>query len=205
MDSINKLIKKLSASMGSSEKFLNNLLGGPYVYGAIVLIIGMYGPRLSPRLPTPVRDLFNNAYFRFVVLTMVVYLSNKNLYLAMTVSIAFVLLLNLANSLEVEEHFVKKYAENFSEFGTVLTEGFEDGTEKVATAAKTDEKPKQVAAVAAPVAAPPVPAAPKETGDNFGDASYRQGYTDGQEAQCPISSTGGLAYEVIAKVEDKTE
>ena len=200
MDSINKLIKKLSASMGSSEKFLNNLLGGPYVYGAIVLIIGMYGPRLSPRLPTPVRDLFNNAYFRFVVLTMVVYLSNKNLYLAMTVSIAFVLLLNLANSLEVEEHFVKKYAENFSEFGTVLTEGFEDGTEKVATAAKTDEKPKQVAAVEAPA-----PAAPKETGDNFGDASYRQGYTDGQEAQCPISSTGGLAYEVIAKVEDKTE
>tara|TARA_B110000879_G_C11061465_1_gene466887 strand:- start:98 stop:709 length:612 start_codon:yes stop_codon:yes gene_type:complete len=203
MDSINKLIKNLSASMGSSEKFLNNLLGGPYVYGAIVLIIGMYGPRLSPRLPTPVRDLFNNAYFRFVVLTMVVYLSNKNLYLAMTVSIAFVLLLNLANSLEVEEHFVKKYAENFSEFGTVLTEGFEDGTEKVATAAKTDEKPKQVAAVAAVEA--PAPAAPKETGDNFGDASYRQGYTDGQEAQCPISSTGGLAYAVVAKVEDKTE
>ena len=201
MDSINKLIKNLSASMGSSEKFLNNLLGGPYVYGAIVLIIGMYGPRLSPRLPTPVRDLFNNAYFRFVVLTMVVYLSNKNLYLAMTVSIAFVLLLNLANSLEVEEHFVKKYAENFSEFGTVLTEGFEDGTKKVATAAKTDEKPKQVAAVAAVEA----PAAPKETGDNFGDASYRQGYTDGQEAQCPISSTGGLAYDVVAKVEDKTE
>ena len=204
MDSINKLIKNLSASMGSSEKFLNNLLGGPYVYGAIVLIIGMYGPRLSPRLPTPVRDLFNNAYFRFVVLTMVVYLSNKNLYLAMTVSIAFVLLLNLANSLEVEEHFVKKYAENFSEFGTVLTEGFEDGTKKVATAAKTDEKPKQ-APPAAGVEAPPAPAVPKETGDNFGDASYRQGYTDGQEAQCPISSTGGLAYEVIAKVEDKTE
>jgi hypothetical protein len=196
MDSINKLIKNLSASMGSSEKLLNNLLTGPYVYGVIVLIIGMYGPRLSPRLPTPVRDLFNNAYFRFVVLTMVVYLSNKNLYLALTVSIAFVLLLNLANSLEVEEHFVKKYAENFSEFGTVLTEGFEDGTENVETVEKPDEKPKQVAA---PVAAP------KETGDNFGDASYRQGYTDGQEAQCPISSTGGLAYEVIAKVEDKTE
>ena len=72
-------------------------------------------------------------------------------------------------------------------------------------AAKTDEKPKQVSAVAAVEAPAPAPAAPKETGDNFGDASYRQGYTDGQEAQCPISSTGGLAYAVIAKVEDKTE
>ena len=179
MKSVNSIVKKLSGGLGSGEQFLDSMLNGPYVYGLIVLIIGMYGPRLSPRLPRSVRNLFNNSFFRFAVLTLVVYLSNKNLYLALTVSISFVLLLNLANSLEVEEHFVKKYAENFSEVGAVLTEEFED--EKEDKPKKEDEPKKEV--------------------DDFGSASYRKGYEDGQEAQCPISSMGGTAYSELE--EDK--
>ena len=188
MDSVNKVMKTVSSSLGPSEKFLKKLLKGPYVYGVIVLIIGIYGPRLSPRLPSEVRNLFNNAYFRFVILTLVIYLSNKNLYLAMTVSITFVLLLNLANSLEVEEHFVKKYAENFSEIGPVLTEGFEVEDKK---------KEASVAPEAEPKAAPVEPSA-----DDFGNASYRKGYTDGQDAQCPIGNTGGVAYSDLEKAKD---
>ena len=196
---MNKLLKKVTGSLGSNEKILKNLLNGPYVYAVIVLIIGIYGPRLSPRLPNSVRDLFNNAFFRFVILTLVVYLSNKNLYVALIISISFVLLLNLANSLEVEEHFVKKYAENFSEFGVVLTENFEGDAPKTAEEEKTKgsvaavEKPKDAA-----------PTAPKKAED-FGDVSYRQGYSDGQEAQCPIGNTGGAAYSELDKVEEKTK
>ena len=195
MKSVNKIIKKLTGSLGSSEKILNELLNGPYIYGVIVLIIGMYGPRLSPRLPRPVRDLFNNAYFRFAVLTMVIYLSNRNLYLALTVSIAFVLVLNLTNSLEVEEHFVKKYAENFSEYGTVLVERFEDDDEKKEGGDKKDYVPE-------PVKKEVVPKQKQvDTADDFGNASYRQGYTDGQEAQCPIDNTGGLAYSEVTDLD----
>ena len=201
MNSINTIVKKLSRSFGSSEKLLNNILKGPYVYGFVVLIIGIYGPRLSPRLPRSVRDLFNNGFFRFVVLTLVVYLTNKNLYLALTVSIAFILLLNLANSLEVEEHFVKKYAENFSEYRTVLTETFEGEQEapKEKTDEKTDKKTdkktdektedKKVGTKTKNNAA-------ESTGD-FGSASYKKGYSDGQKAQCPIGHTGGAAYSEL--------
>lgn len=189
MDSVNKVMKTVSSSLGPSEKFLKKLLKGPYVYGVIVLIIGVYGPRLSPRLPSGVRDLFNNAYFRFVILTLVIYLSNKNLYLAMTVSISFILLLNLANSLEVEEHFVKKYAENFSEIGPVLTEGFEGADE---------QKEEPAAPAVEPKAVPSEPVA-----DDFGNASYRKGYTDGETAQCPIGNTGGAAYSELEKPEDR--
>ena len=39
------------------------LLKSPILYGILAIFLTMYGPRLHPKLPVPVRNLFNNNYF----------------------------------------------------------------------------------------------------------------------------------------------
>lgn len=175
-------MKTVAKTMNGSVKLLKqtstgfeSLMSNKFVLLVIALFIGLYGPRLSPRLPRPVRMLFNNAAFRLIVLVLIIYLSNQNLEMALIVSIVFLLLMNLVNSLDVEEHFVKKFAENFSEYGQVHMERFEGDTETPIKTPETSEKALK----------------------NLGQINYEQGYSAGGDSQCPIGSTGGAPYSEL--------
>ena len=89
-------MKTVAKTMNGSVKLLKqtstgfeSLMSNKFVLLVIALFIGLYGPRLSPRLPRPVRMLFNNAAFRLIVLVLIIYLSNQNLEMALIVSIVF--------------------------------------------------------------------------------------------------------------------
>ena len=86
---------------------LNNTTENPVLYGVVAMFLAMYGPRLHPRLPPVVRNLFNNNMFRFAVILLVIYMSNKNLQMALVVAIGFLLVTSIATSLDVDEHFAK--------------------------------------------------------------------------------------------------
>ena len=98
---------------------IKELLKSPILYGAIAIFLTMYGPRLQPKLPEPVRNLFNNNYFRFVVILLISYIASRNLQLALIVSIAFCLLTSYATSQEVQEKFIDQYREGYSNFDTI--------------------------------------------------------------------------------------
>ena len=86
---------------------LNNTTENPVLYGVVAMFLAMYGPRLHPRLPPVVRNLFNNNMFRFAVILLVIYMSNKNLQMALVVAIGFLLVTSIATSLDIDEHFAK--------------------------------------------------------------------------------------------------
>ena len=111
-------------SFDSIKTLLNpeNLLSNPMLYNVLVLFLAMYGPRLHPRLPGIIKDLFNNNYFRFVIILMITYLSSNNLQLALIISIAFCLINSYAFSQEVEEKFSNMMNENYSNFDTIREE-----------------------------------------------------------------------------------
>ena len=98
---------------------VDRLLTSPVLYGLVSLTLGMYGPRLSPKLPQPVKDLFNNKYFRFAVILLITFLSSNNLQLAVIITIGFCLITSYANSMDVEENFLNEYRENYSNFDTI--------------------------------------------------------------------------------------
>ena len=124
MESINTALKPAKKLLNKSstllDKKLKMLLEGPYVYGIIIIILTMYGPRLSPKLPKVVRDLFNNSVFRLSVLVLILYLTTTNLQSALIVGLTFTLVTNITNSLDIQEHFIRENLQNFSDFETFV-------------------------------------------------------------------------------------
>jgi hypothetical protein len=94
----------VSSAKDASQKVFNN----PIVYGVLAIFLAIYGPRLQPRLPKIVRDLFNHSVFRFFVILLILFISSKDLQLSLIITIAFLLILSLVNSLDVQEHFDSK-------------------------------------------------------------------------------------------------
>ena len=112
MDIVDKSIKTV-------DNTLTGILSNPTYYGILAIFLAMYGPRLSPKLPSVVRDLFNNNYFRFAVILLVIYMSNNDLSLALILTIGFVLVMSLANSQEIEEKFTQNAKEGYSDFDSI--------------------------------------------------------------------------------------
>ena len=72
--------------VNDSKRCVSNLLTSitstPLMYGLIAMILAMYGPRLPPKLPDSVRQLFNNNVFRFGVILLIIYIKKlKVIYL----------------------------------------------------------------------------------------------------------------------------
>ena len=117
MDSVEKFVKTaqktVKRSMKRADSSFGNILGNPYMYGLLVVLLAMYGPRLAPKLPTEVRKLFDSVYFKGVVMALVVYLTVSNLQLALIVAVGFMLGLHILNSLDVKERFAQTMGEKF--------------------------------------------------------------------------------------------
>ena len=64
--------------MSSLQKIMDNLVNDPMSYSFLAIFLAMYGPHLHPKLPKMVRDLFNNKTFRFAVLVLIIYMSNRD-------------------------------------------------------------------------------------------------------------------------------
>jgi len=80
------------------------LLQNGYFIALLSIFLAMYGPRLHPKLPNSLRNLFNNSLFKILIMFLVVYLSNRNLRLSLTIAIIFVVtmsMVNQANALEM--------------------------------------------------------------------------------------------------------
>lgn len=91
---------------------LQDIFASTYFFGILVLFLVLYGPRLSPRLPESIRSLFNSQVFRALVIFLVIYSSNRQLGLVMslTIVIIFMVLLNIIQTKNLLESFQQ---ENF--------------------------------------------------------------------------------------------
>ena len=95
----------------------NVLIENVFLFSILSVFLAMYGPRLHVRLPESVRNLFNSALFRGVVLFLVAYMSHSDFIGALTISIIFLVTINLLQSTEI----ISKVT------GLVTSEGFSAG------------------------------------------------------------------------------
>ena len=91
---------------------LQDILASTYFFAILVIFVTMYGPRLSPKLPDSIKKLFNSHVFRALVMFLVIYSSNRQLGLVMslTIVVVFMVLMNIVQTKNLLESFQQ---ENF--------------------------------------------------------------------------------------------
>lgn len=99
---VSSWVSQLSANIGDNSTLKN------IAYGLLAIFLGVYGPRLHPKLPPYIRSLFNHPVFRTVVILIIVYLSSKDLQLTLLITIAFLLVSNVVYAMDAKEGFENK-------------------------------------------------------------------------------------------------
>ena len=99
---------------------LHTIMDNPLVIGLISIALTVYGPRLSPKLPDFIRNAFNNSFFRFIVLVLVIFISSRSIRLSLVLAILFMVLISITNNQNIKEDFeqqINEYYANYNLFG----------------------------------------------------------------------------------------
>ena len=84
------------------------LVQNTYLVGVLAVFLTMYGPRLQPKLPPTVRNLFENPVFRAVVLFLIAYLSSQNFQSSIVITVIFLVTMNLLHTDSVINNIVSE-------------------------------------------------------------------------------------------------
>ena len=124
-----KLLRNSSKTFTMFEKVLGKqmkfIMNRPVLLGILTLFLALYAPRLHPKVPPILRVLLNSPLFRFLVLVLIIYMSNRDLTMALIISIAFIFVISLTNTLEAYEYF-SHHEETFSNYETFIDTEKED-------------------------------------------------------------------------------
>jgi len=90
---------------------LENIVGSTYFFAILVLFLIFYGPRLSPQLPNGIRNLFHSQAFRTIVMFLVIFNSNRELGLVMSlvIVIIFMVVMNILQTGSLFENYKKEH------------------------------------------------------------------------------------------------
>ena len=88
-------------------KTLNNFLKNDYVTAVITILVFSYACNSSPKLPAYVSDLFNNTFFKALVMFFIAFTANNNPVMAVIVTLVFLFTLTVINKQEAEEGFLE--------------------------------------------------------------------------------------------------
>ena len=86
------------------DKTLSDVFSNNYSSAIITLFLVLYGGLAAPKLPSFIVDLFENAIFRIIVLSLIVYKGNRDPSMALMIAVGFTVTLNMIN----KKDFVEK-------------------------------------------------------------------------------------------------
>ena len=79
-----------------------------FVFIVLVVFLTMYGPKFAPKLPNNIKVLFENQYFKALIIFLILYLSNKNMAVSLMMTIIFFAVMSFLNK-NYSEGFMIKY------------------------------------------------------------------------------------------------
>ena len=95
-------------------------LSNPYIMAILKITLALFAAQIAPRPPVYIQDLFKNTYVKIILISLIVYMSEKDLQLALLFSIILVLGSNMLSGRSLLESF-----QSFSE-GKELAEFSKD-------------------------------------------------------------------------------
>jgi hypothetical protein len=89
-----------------------------YLFSILSIFLVVYGPRLHIRLPSTLRHLFDNTFFRMLVLFLIAYMAHRNFVVALTIAIIFIVTMNILHTTNAFESLRNSlFQENFVTYG----------------------------------------------------------------------------------------
>lgn len=97
----------MSTQVKSLVKMLNPkiLIQNTYLFSILSIFLVVYGPRLQPKLPPTLRNLFNSRLFRSLVLFTIAYMSSYNIQSSIVITVIFLVTMNILHTYNVLEAF----------------------------------------------------------------------------------------------------
>jgi hypothetical protein len=87
------------------EKQIEYPMSNPYIMAFVKVTLALYAVQIAPRPPQYLSDFFQNTFAKIALITIIVYLSNKDLQLALLLSIIYVSGMNLLSGRGIFESF----------------------------------------------------------------------------------------------------
>ena len=94
---------------------LTRLFKNDFASSTLSLILAVYAAMAGPKLPEPVAKLFENAIFRMCFMALILYMSGRDLKLAIMVAVAFSVTMTVLNEQRVAEGFVDGIKQNMND------------------------------------------------------------------------------------------
>ena len=108
----------------NASAYIQSLLKNRHLFSLLVVFTAIYGPRLHPRLPHSVRQLFHNPWFRSLILFLIVFIARRDIMVSIFITVAFVVFMYLVQTSQIFEMFEQEQEEreNFAIYGRPLTD-----------------------------------------------------------------------------------
>ena len=87
------------------EAQLDQPLSNPYIMAILKVSLALYAAQIAPRPPAYVQDFFKNTYDKIGLISLIVYISEKDLQLALLIALIFVLGSNFLSGRDILESF----------------------------------------------------------------------------------------------------
>ena len=91
--------------MDNIDKYLDIAFSNPYSKTVLTLLLVLYGGLAAPKLPSNIVKIFDNNIARVMMLTLIVYLGQKDAKLAIMMSICFVVSMDTLSKYKMFENF----------------------------------------------------------------------------------------------------
>jgi hypothetical protein len=76
------------------ENNVKTVLANPYVMAILKVSLVLYAAQIAPKVPQQVSSLFQNTFFKIVIIALVVYLADIDFQLAIVIAVVYVLSIN---------------------------------------------------------------------------------------------------------------
>jgi small basic protein len=70
-------------------------LSNPYIMAVLKITLALYGAQIAPKAPTYLENLFKNTFVKLILIALIIYLSEKDIQLAVLLSIIYVFGMNV--------------------------------------------------------------------------------------------------------------
>jgi small basic protein len=109
-------MNQINSATKMIESTIDIPLSNPYIMAILKIALTLFASVIAPRPPQMLQNVFKNTFVKIALISLIVYISEKDLQLALLISIIFVLGNNILSGRNILESFQSFTGKEFADF-----------------------------------------------------------------------------------------